>query len=278
MLDCELEDLLHWSEVGAINLKCRITDKTRLSGHTELSRKDLEWLFCNGSIEFMSPLREGEGFYWSDSKNGQFAAFSFSDFYPTNDELEQALMAAISGQGPDTIFATVEPFGYYFLPANFTEYKRTVSTTDTDENQSELYTTIGVTIPNSEIFIGFVDEFTLDEILIDHESLSILYDAITTGEPLKSRFNDVDTAKKLQQKEAKQRTAENNSAPKAMALLSLCEYVIKTAKLEPDLINRADALTTAINRELLKLNIPEIDGAKTLYSAFQKALTHRNKL
>ena len=115
MLDCELEDILHWAEIGVIDVKYKVTDQNRLYGECELDKKDLAWLFNNGEVEYMSPLREGEGFYWSNSASGQFIAFEFTQFYETSQELEEVLMAAIQGTTNDTVFSKVSPFGLFSI-------------------------------------------------------------------------------------------------------------------------------------------------------------------
>lgn len=277
MLDCELEDILHWAEIGVIDVKYKVTDQNRLYGECELDKKDLAWLFNNGEVEYMSPLREGEGFYWSNSASGQFIAFEFTQFYETSQELEEVLMAAIQGTTNDTVFSKVSPFGLFSISS--------YSINEIITGAKKLKNPV-LTMPVSEIGFVFRDqEVDTNDLLIDSESLAKLHKAIVTGEPLKSRFNDANIAKDMQQKDrsAAITKSERNSSGRAEATLSLIELALTAAKLDRALIDNPYKLYTEINNNLRQHGLAEIQISDRAFAdmlgiAKSSRLTRQSKL
>lgn len=262
MLDCEVEDLLHWVEIGAINLYLKIDDQN--CGVLVLDKNEYQQLATIG---------DGDGSY----KIGLSYIFISQslDESEFNPETELYCFEVLAIQGlwavdfndlEASVFTGNDLFTPYSIYAETTETIDSVSLLD----KKSIFFTVDL---DSEM------EFKISQLHIVKSDLEKLYNAITTGELLKNRFNNTDTSNEMQKKESQRiRSIENNSPKKAMALMSLSEYVLKQANLHPELINRPDTLQTAINKELVKNKIPEIEGGKTLYTAFQVAIPHRKNL
>jgi len=122
---------------------------------------------------------------------------------------------------------------------------------------------------------GLPVKINFSDLVITSEQMKLLHDSITTGKPLANRYNNSEIEAKMT---ANERPPENDTPTKALALYSLCEYVVKTAKLDPKLIDRPDALQTSVNKELVKLKIREIGGGKTLYNVWKLAIPELKRM
>ena len=141
-------------------------------------------------------------------------------------------------------------------------------------------------MPVSEIGFVFRDqEVDTNDLLIDSESLAKLHKAIVTGEPLKSRFNDANIAKDMQQKDrsAAITKSERNSSGRAEATLSLIELALTAAKLDRALIDNPYKLYTEINNNLRQHGLAEIQISDRAFAdmlgiAKSSRLTRQSKL
>lgn len=265
MLECETEDILHWFEIGSIELMFRFNDH-ELTGDMLLDRNSLKWFFENGACDFFHPLRDQkEGFWWTNPETGLFLTFDLTE---NLGQLENILTNICNDETGDTetVLANVNVQGFLHIPQQSLI------------NSNRIKSPVRVfEIPKAETAIFFHAGIEVNEIFIDRNNLAKIYSAIISGEQIQPIKDKSETAAK-RLAEASSRPAENNSPKRSLALMSLCEYAIKSARLDPDLFNRPDALTTAINKELAKLGITEIEGAKTLYNAFQVAIPYRKEM
>ncbi|WP_019675883.1 hypothetical protein [Arsukibacterium perlucidum] len=261
LLECEIEDILHWFEIGAIDLYLKVDDQN--CGVLVLDKNEYQQLVTMG--EGTESYKIGLSYMFISGPIDESAFNPETEMYYFEVDAIQGLWAVDYNDLEDSLFTGNDSFTPYSLYAETAEIIDSVSLID----KKTIFFTVDL---DSEM------KFQINQLQVTKTEIQKLHYAITTGEPLKSRFNDASLAMEIHKKEShRQRPMENNSPKKAMALMSLSEYVLKKAELAPELMNRPDALQTAINKELLKNSIPEIEG-KTLYGAFQVAITHRKKL
>ncbi|MBU1308549.1 MAG: hypothetical protein KKE30_03320 [Gammaproteobacteria bacterium] len=259
LLQCEPDDLMHWAEIAAIKLWLKPDNEN--CGVLFLLEHDFK------RLQKLTLEQNSEDIFDTVLICVGASTFSLS----TEDLTDQDF--------PDCeplTFEVIEVGGLWAV-----EFSDITRHSNKDEGYFTPHVLYSDMVENSYFILDLDADmrFKLNELLITRSDLEKLHFAITTGEPLKSRFNDSNLASEVNDREKhRHRPIENNSPKKALALLSLSECVIRQANLDKELINRPDALTTAINKELLKLGIPEIDGPKTLYSAFQVAIQHRKKM
>lgn len=262
MLQCETEDILHWFEVGAINLYLKVDMQD--PGVLVLNQLDYQELVKIGEKTENYSHSGSYRFGLSDlfiSEDVNNAAFN-DDLYYLNVSYLQGLWlvefsdlepALSTGKDTFSIFGLIADTENIIDATNLINRRTAYFSVDLDEET----------------------EFKFCQLQVARRDLEKLYSAITTGEPLANRFNNPEIEAKMK---VNARPPENNTPTKAMALYSLCQYVVKTAKLDPKLVDRPDALTTAVNEELVRHGIPEIGGTKTLYNAWDLVLTERKKM
>ncbi|MDP5131373.1 MAG: hypothetical protein NWQ54_10855, partial [Paraglaciecola sp.] len=258
MLDCETEDILHWAEIGAIQL---IHKGSQKNGNLSMIREELEWLFNTdfGTVEFMQPTLEGEGFYWTSIDKSLEISFNFSTYNNSIDEINTAFKSVLKNIGDEPLYVDVSLSGFYEI-LNFT-----LTQNNSDDRDAINVNTSALKIPNSEIYIFFSNVLIISTPLIGFKDLEKLHNSITKGEKLDNIFNNDEIAKQAQNRKSK-RPLENNSKPRTSALISMCKLFI--AKQDLNINIKPDGLQTKINQELRKYGIPEIEGERTLLQAY----------
>lgn len=263
MLGCETDDILHWAEVGAINLNVKMPTTS------EPSDEIIAWAVIHDpKSKVMAAINEkplgGINFGYS-------FAFSFKGFLLSNETKLNSL--------------PIIKLGFNYLSGlwsvNHIDLILFLSSGKTELSINTLKSITGSSADDLTVRLENELHLRPEQLIITANDLHKLHSSLSTGKPLANIYNDPKIAAefaKMDEQLSNNRPAENNTPTKAMALYSLCQYVVKTAKLDPKIIDRPDALTTALNKELVRHGIPEIGGTKTLYNAWDLVLTERKKM
>lgn len=255
MLECETEDIFHWAEIGAVTLSVNASfDSLKLIVNNDTRNELTELAKANNNDDFD---------YLTLVINRCVINIKHSELTLTENDRQPVAFSS---------------HGIWRIPL----FDSLIFAKQEGRNEGMLlYVSTGKGIADKISLRGYPDadglpiKINISDLVITSDQIQLLHDSITTGKPLANRYNNSEIAAEMT---ANERPPENNTPTKAMALHSLCEYLIKTAKLDPKLINRPDALQTAVNKELLKLGISEIGGIKTLYNAWKLAIPELRKM
>lgn len=248
MLECEVEDLLHWGGTGAIRLLYFAKD---LEAQSAFDKQQFEYLFKSGKFE--SLFRE-------NVLVGMGISVDCDWMYPDKEELVSVFNNLLCNDGPgefNELYALVTMNGLFAI--------------DGDHSLNNLYIsgnckTFGLSLDyqGSPVWYHFLvsdPDFSIEKIFIEKQEMEKIYNAITTGTPLANEAKKV--PHKITQTETMQRisnakaAAERNSAPRAELVLSLLELVLGE---DSSLIDNPYALYQRVNKQLREAKIiePEI--------------------
>lgn len=256
MLECETEDILHWFEVGAINL------------YLKVDMQDPGVLVLN-QLDYRELVKIGEKTE-NYSHSGSYR-FGLSDLFISED-INNA------GFNDDLYYLNVSYLLGLWL-VDFSDLEPALSTgkdtfsifgliADT-ENNIDATNLIDRRTPYFSVDLDEETEFKFRQLQVARRDLERLYTAITTGESLPNRINTPEIAAEFAKRDGhllSNRPAENNSRPRTAALVSMCELFKKTKKLKSE--TKPDELQTEINKELLKHGIAEIEGQRIILKAY----------
>lgn len=259
MLECEKEDILHWFEVGAINL------------YLKVDMQDPGVLVLN-QLEYQELLKIGKKTE-NYSHTGSYR-FGLSDLFISED-INNA------GFNDDLYYLNVSYLQGLWL-VDFSDLEHALSTgkdtfsifgliADT-ENNIDATNLIDRRTVYFSVDLDEETEFKFSQLQVARRDLEKLYSVITTGESLPNRINTPEIAAEFAKRNGQlssNRPAENNSRPRTAALVSMCELFKKTKKLKTEI--KPDELQTEINKELLKHGIAEIEGQRIILKAYNAA-------
>jgi hypothetical protein len=234
LLECETDDLWHWEEIGAIKFWTHLN-------HSE----DSGFYVLVGERDFHSFMQLEE------ATLNKYHHFHFLDFGLSrlliDDEYFDEMYLKNSGflvEGSVSGLWIVDTSSFNEAFSN-------------DEQHAFSYFTSSNKL-GFEIRIGFPaaggKAININDLLIVREDLEKLYNSITTGEPLKNRYNSSDVAKEMQKKESewlKEIKPERLTNGISKATLALTELVLKLSGQNSGMINDPHVLHRKIN-ELLR--------------------------
>lgn len=252
MLECEVEDLLHWGATGAVKL---LFWADNLRSETVLNYRDITSILSTCTESEIDSFFTQE-FIWKPSAKCA-VSINFKEGYSEIGSLITTF---------ENMFPDIDPFGNKWL---YAALKLSGFFCLDLYSLEDLYllrhcSTIGLLVdqPAFESRIFFVREtLSAERIFIAQGELGRIYQAVTTGTLLKAEVKTVNT--KIHHSDAIQRisdakaAAERNSAPRAELVLSLLELVLGE---ESSLIDNPYALYQRVNKQLREANIiePEI--------------------
>jgi len=250
MLECETDDLLHWAEIKSIDLWLKLDEENCgviCFGEDVFQdliklRDDSNQADVSGLVDITAGLStffiESEYFEDQEFVNFKDDEGEIGDYLPS---IEVTIMCGLWAVEFTDIVQRSNKTEGYFIP-------------------SVLYSDPTI----DQRFIIDLDSemrFNLADLLITRAELERLHASISSGIPLKSRYNDSEIEKisraQIQRASNAKSAAERNSAPRAELVLSLLELVLGE---ESSLIDNPYALYQRVNKQLREANIiePEI--------------------
>lgn len=250
MLECETDDLLHWAEIKSIDLWLKLDEENCgiiCFGEDVFQdliklRDDSNQADVNGLVDITAGLStffiDSEYFEDQEFVNFKDDEGEIGDYLPS---IEVTIMCGLWVVEFTDIIQRSNKTEGYFIP-------------------SVLYSDPTI----DQRFIIDLDSemrFNLADLLITRAELERLHASISSGIPLKSRYNDSEIEKisraQIQRASNAKSAAERNSAPRAELVLSLLELVLGE---ESSLIDNPYALYQRVNKQFREANIiePEI--------------------
>jgi len=243
MLECEVEDLLHWGATGGVTL------------HYLAKGIKADTAFNYDQIAYM---RTKEGFnpehgFRSDITDSHTLWVVFSQVQEMGNNICEAidLLTRVDGYPEPIIFASVRLYGLFDV---------------NEQSLEELYLQGSVESlflflykPECEADFLFSIESSIKpyQLFIKKIELEKVYQAITTGRPLSQNIVKMPSTETMQRISNAKAAAERNSAPRAELVLSLLELVLGE---DSSLIDNPYALYQRVNKQLREAKIiePEI--------------------
>lgn len=250
MLECETEDLLHWAEIKAIDLWLKLDEENCGVIFFE------EDLFQN-LVKLRDNSNQADVSGLVDITIGLSTFFIGSEYFEDQELQSFKEDEGETGECNPSIEVTMV-CGLWAV--EFTDIIQRSNKTEGYFIPDVLYSDPTV----DQRFIIDLDSemrFNLADLLITRVELERLHTSISSGLPLKSRYNDseIDKISRAQMQRASnvKAAAERNSAPRAELVLSLLELVLGEDR---SLIDNPYALYERVNRKLREANIiePEI--------------------
>jgi hypothetical protein len=250
MLECEVEDLLHWAEINAIDLWLKIDEENcGVIYFDEATFRDLIKLRDSSKLVTESGLiniTAGRSTFYIETEDCEDQELeNFKDY---EDDIEDSDLA-IEIASACGLWAV--EFADIVLHSNRAEGYFTPNSLYCDPTVEQRF----IIDLDSEM------RFNLADLLITRTELERLHDSMSSGTPLKNRYNDSEIEKisraQMQRASNAKAAAERNSAPRAELVLSLLELVLGE---ESSLIDNPYALYQRVNKQLREANIiePEI--------------------
>ncbi|MFC4655728.1 hypothetical protein ACFO3I_11985 [Rheinheimera marina] len=238
MLECEVEDLLHWGATYAIKLHYQATG---LKAYTTFNSDQMNY------IRTIDGFNQGNEINWKVTDKH---TFRFQDFYKN---INPAKLAA-SQQKPgyeSELMQFVSLFGLFEVLENcLDELYR--------QGSVDLIFLI-LTKPETKEEFLFFAPFTIEpsQLFITKSELDKIYQSITTGSQLIKNKGTTISPAAMQLISNAKAAAERNSAPRAELVLSLLELVLGE---DSSLIDNPYKLYEWVNQQLQKAKIiePEI--------------------
>lgn len=235
MLDCEPEDLLHWAEIGAVSFWIDVVSNIQPSTVSLfLLERDYQNLIAMVKKQNSEPLL------------GQYTLDVGRSSMLLDDDLYQYKMLK---KDEPWQFLELESF-YGLWKPEFLNYKKLLI------NQIEKISTFYSDHLDGQFFIANLDvdvEIKINDLLIIKSDLDLIYQSITKGKSLKSRFNDPDIAKEMQKKDsgrAHEHKPERVTGGISKATLALTDLVFKLTGEDSNLINNPHKAHSRINKLL----------------------------
>jgi hypothetical protein len=250
MLECETEDLLHWAEIKSIDLWLKLDEENcgviffgeDVFQNLVKLRDNSNQADVSGLVDITAGLStffiESEYFEDQELENFKDDEGEIGDCLPS---IEVTIMCGLWAVEFTDIVQRSNKTEGYFIP-NVLYSDPTVDQRFIIDLDSEM-------------------RFNLADLLITRAELERLHASISSGIPLKSRYNDSEIEKisraQMQRASNAKAAAERNSAPRAELVLSLLELVLGE---ESSLIDNPYALYQRVNKQLREANIiePEI--------------------
>lgn len=235
LLECEVEDLVHWALIGAVKLSLRPDeiDQPYFTVKLPVYNKIKQLIDPAESVTSlalgMSALHfNTEDFLIAEQRSGfiSFPGISISGIW----RIEFPLI------GPERVDKDSDAFNPLWLFSD---------------------NTAGVSVV---CHTGPKARFRESEVLITYSELKKLHTAITTGTPLKSKYNDADIANSIAQNNEliSATKPERNSPGRAEATLSIVELALKALNLQIELVDDPYKLYSQLNDLLRKHKLTEI--------------------
>lgn len=235
LLECEVEDLVHWALIGAVKLCLKLEEieqpyfSVKLPMYNEIKQLIDPAESVTSLALGMSVLHfNTEDFLITEQHNGlmTFPGASASGIW----RIEFPLI------GPERADKDSDAFNPLWLFSD---------------------NTAGVTVV---CHTGPKARFRESEVLITYSELKKLHTAITTGTPLKSKNNDADIANNIAQNNEliNATKPERNSPGRAEATLSIVELALKALNLQIELVDDPYKLYSQLNDLLRKNQLVEI--------------------
>ncbi|MBZ9612568.1 hypothetical protein [Rheinheimera maricola] len=230
MLSCEVEDILHWGAIGAIRLYLMVDENryAEIGDHANFIADVEKVLVSGGGRPFQKSYRITPFLDAIVTKNN-----------PTEPEVLLAGLCQIHRQFIE--FAYNQPLD---IPLN------------------EWVCIIHGDWATQYYALWHNEALTPADLYLTKDELSVLYNAINTGQTLKSKYNDTDIANSIAQNNELISTIkpERNSPGRAKAVTALTELVLKLAGESDDLINNPHKLHRRINELMLEHKANECGG------------------
>lgn len=213
MLDCEVDDLYHWAEIGAITLNVMLPDL--IEGIVLIDKNETE---LAGAL--------------SAAFDGVFFGYSYISFRGQTAPLEY---------DPNTLSLDMSFIGGLW-EINAGEFEGCLVAGK--DNFSTRYLFSATDLRKDKFYVSLDDELTiqLEKLIITRKQLEKLYAAITTGEPLSNRFNSPEIANERKEREKQSLQNEETERlypPTAKTIYALSRLAVKLAGKDPDSISNA---------------------------------------
>lgn len=247
MLNCEVEDILHWGAIGAVKVYLMV-DEDR---YAEIGNH----------ANFVSDVKKAPGAGYSRPFQKCYRINSFLDAIVTENNPSEPEVLLVGLCQIHRSFIEIA----YNLPLD-TPLNEWVCFIHGDW-ASDYYT------------LWHNEALKPADLYLTKNELNELHRAICNGERLNNKFDTYQIAEQVELEQAfvKAAVVERNSPKKANAVMSLCELAISALKLDDSLINNHFSLQAELNRQLSKRGITEIEGEKTLDDALGKAKSVRKQ-
>jgi hypothetical protein len=250
MLECETDDLLHWAEIKSIDLWLKLDEENC-------------GVICFGEDVFQDLIKLRDNSNQADVSGLVDITAGLSTFFIESEYFEDQEFVNFKddeGEIGDYLPSIEVTIMCGLWAVEFTDIVQRSNKTEGYFIPSVLYSDPTI----DQRFIIDLDSemrFNLADLLITRAELERLHASISSGIPLKSRYNDSEIEKisraQIQRASNAKSAAERNSAPRAELVLSLLELVLGE---ESSLIDNPYALYQRVNKQLREANIiePEI--------------------
>lgn len=252
MLDCEVEDLLHWGATSGVKL---LFWADNLRSETVLNYRDITNILSTCTESEIDSFFTQE-FIWKPSEKCS-VSINFKEGYSEIGSLLttfESMFPDVDPFGAKGLYAILKLSGFFGLDLSSLE----------DLYLKGCCKVTGLFIDNpvfdSPVFC-VRETLSAGQIFIDRDQLEKIYQAITTGTRLMAEAKEVNTKNNvedtMQRVSDAKAAAERNSAPRAELVLSLLELVLGE---DSSLIDNPYALYQRVNKQLREANIiePEI--------------------
>jgi hypothetical protein len=248
MLECEVEDLLHWGSTGEL----RLLHLAR-GIETDFAFNFEQMAYLLESRQKIDPLFTQLAFTW-ELTNQHSVYINFRTLYENDVDFHKAFKALTPSVEPFSgavLFASIRLYGFFDVEALSVE---------------ELYLngsceTLFLSLDRTEVkqnFSCLVEQnIEPEQLFINKAELERVYQAITTGCLLSTDKEKLPFPETMQRISDAKAAVERNSAPRAELVLSLLELVLGE---ESSLIDNPYALYQRVNKQLREAKIiePEI--------------------
>lgn len=234
MLDCEIDDFLHWAETGAIKLWTKIDEYN--CGVLSLSAEDYSFL-----VELIENQPQ------NSVSNEVEVAIGISklridriDLLEHESATEVVFIEIIAANGLWAVdFTDIN----YYLDSSRSRFNAVLVYSDSLNN-----TRFALDL-DSEIYVE------IESLIINRNDLEKLHNVIISGSPsvVPNEINTTSPIKKIEKN-----PLERNSMGRAETMLSIVELALSRSGLSPSLIDNPYKLYSAINDLLLEQKLPQI--------------------